>query len=144
MSDQTVFDIIEACFAWRKMGYTAGDYPGLDPEAPMRLFAAIVRDLDHTTAFGEAHLWMTPVEVENYVRERLRVTPVGWTPWVGALVGVETPTRTVMVKKLVELIAFNGMCFGDGPRWRMNMVHLWVEQWINGTAAGLDGVSAWF
>jgi hypothetical protein len=109
----------------------------------MRLFGAILGDLEHTAAFGEAEQWMTPVHVEAYVRERLRLTPTGWAPWVEALAGRGPQTRIDMVNQLVDLIAFNGMCFGDGPRWRVNMLHGWVEQWIQTTAAGPEGVGLW-
>ncbi|KAK0720148.1 hypothetical protein B0H67DRAFT_552379 [Lasiosphaeris hirsuta] len=145
VSDQAVFDIIHARFAWRRMGYIAGDHPGRDPEAPMRLFAAILRDLDHTADLGEARLWMTPTDVEAYVRERLRVTPAGWTPWQEALAGRGQDERRVnMVKKLVWMVAYAGTCFGDGPRWRIDALHALIEKWVEEVAQGPDGVGVWY
>ena len=144
VSDQAVYDIIHARFAWRSKGWIAGDHPGRDPEAPMRLFATILRDLDHTAAFGEAHLWLTPVDVEAYVQHRLRLTPAGWEPWAAALQGRGTAARTGMIRQLVDTIALAGMCFGDGPRFRPDRVTELVELWINGVALGVDGVGFWF
>ncbi|KAK0652580.1 hypothetical protein B0T16DRAFT_454935 [Cercophora newfieldiana] len=143
-SDQTVYDIIHARFTWRTKGWIAGDHPGRDPDGPMRLFAAILQEADHPAAYGEAHLWMTPLEIEAYVQSRLRMTPAGWTPWEEALKGRGDARRIQMVNRLVDLFVLHGMCFGDGPRWRADKVARWTEQWIEQIAVGPAGVGLWF
>ncbi|KAK5656700.1 hypothetical protein OQA88_4246 [Cercophora sp. LCS_1] len=143
VSDQSVHDVIHARFVWRDKGWIAGDHPGRDPELPMKIFAAIVQDLEHTVSFGEAHLWMTPTEVETYVQQRLYVTPAGWLPWAEALNGRGNKSRIQMIRKLIDLIALRGMCFGDGPRWRVNTIGRLVGKWMTETAAGPQGTGAW-
>jgi len=143
-SDILVHDIIHARFTWRTKGWIAGDHPGRDPEAPMRLFAAVLQEADHPAAYGEAHLWMTPVEIQAYVQHRLRMTPAGWAPWREALAGRGDARRIQMVNELVDMFVLNGMCFGDGPRWRADGVARWTEQWVEKTAAGPGGVGVWF
>jgi hypothetical protein len=143
-SEKTIYDILHARFTWRTKGWIAGDHPGRDPDGPMRLFSALLREPDHPAAYGEAHLWMTPVEVEGYLQHRLRMTPAGWAPWAEAIAGRGDARRVQMVNRLVDLFVLNGMCFGDGPRWRADWVAKWTEQWIEEVAAGPAGVGLWF
>ncbi|KAK0618991.1 hypothetical protein B0T14DRAFT_198639 [Immersiella caudata] len=143
-SEKTVYDIIHARFTWRTKGWIAGDHPGRDPEGPMRLFSALLREPDHPAAYGEAHLWMTPVEIEGYLSQRLRMTPAGWVVWKEAIAGRGDTRRIQMLNRLVDLFVLNVMCFGDGPRWRTDWVAKWTEQWIEEVAVGPAGVGLWF
>ncbi|KAK3685195.1 hypothetical protein B0T22DRAFT_517070 [Podospora appendiculata] len=138
VSQQTVHDMIHARFLWRKLGYLAGDHPGRDPDLPVRILAGILREYNRASADGELRSWLTPVDVEALVRVRLGGGPGGgWAPWAAALRGCgggadmeSVAVRVGMVKRLVDMIAEHGVCFGDGPRWRVDLVEGAVDRWM--------------
>ncbi|KAK0629557.1 hypothetical protein B0T17DRAFT_653174 [Bombardia bombarda] len=136
---QTIHDVIDARFVWLRHGFIADDHPGRDPDASLRMFAGLVRE------FGAAALraWMTPVDVEAFVRARLvAMIPGGsdgdgWMPWAEALMGRGDGEKVVGIRRLVGVMAENGVCFGDGPRWRADLVRRWVEWWIGDIEASI-------
>ncbi|KAK1760156.1 hypothetical protein QBC47DRAFT_355367 [Echria macrotheca] len=120
--DRSVYDILHARFVYRSKGWIAGDHPGRDPETPMRLFTAILRETAFASEIGDLASWMTPVDIDGYVQQWLALTPAGWAPWAAALRGGGTPQRVDMVNKLIQAIVMYGQCFGEGPRYRAEHV----------------------
>src|SRR5207244_2187942 len=110
---------------------------------PMRLFAAILRETAFASEIGDLASWMTPVDIDGYVQQRLALTPAGWAPWAAALQGRGTPQRVDMINKLIKAVGMCGQCFGDAPRYRAEHVRYILETWIEGTAAAVEGVGVW-
>ncbi|KAK3377528.1 hypothetical protein B0H63DRAFT_220125 [Podospora didyma] len=139
-TERTLHDLIHARVMWRARGSINGEHPGRDPDAAARLFAGIVSDAEHAAAVGDHALWMTPTEVETFLQTRLQATPGGWQPWAEALreqVGGDE-LRAQLIGKLVRMFAQNSTCFA-GPRWRVDMVQLWIDRWMHEVSNTLPG-----
>ncbi|KAK4211490.1 hypothetical protein QBC37DRAFT_12574 [Rhypophila decipiens] len=96
--------------------------------------------------------WLTPAEIESYVRSRLDA-PVPTTFGGNSPEKIDYSTfetafqsrssnnnsgpkkrderlRASMLKRLVRSIADKGVCFGNSPRWRIDVVSAVVDEWM--------------
>ncbi|KAM7193134.1 hypothetical protein V8F33_008006 [Rhypophila sp. PSN 637] len=106
--------------------------------------------------------WLTPAEIESYVRSRLNAPVPTTFPESSTFGGPPPPNpnspermdystfetafqsrssnsspkkkderlRARMLKRLVRSIASKGVCFGNSPRWRIDVVSAFVDDWM--------------
>ncbi|CAM1507859.1 Fc.00g047070.m01.CDS01 [Cosmosporella sp. VM-42] len=88
-----------------------------------------VRVENEYTQRGEAlDWWKSPKEVESYVKKHME--PNEFAELQAVIEGRGSKAVTARLAPLIETLAKNFVCFGDGPRWNALHVSMVVGAWI--------------
>jgi len=123
--------LAEAQLEFRDNGHIYGDSPVSDRET----VTLLQRDLEAKyAALGkDMSVWMNVMELERHVRQKLGNEAFGrleraiaaYNTRVPGPIGEESlanPEVCMVVRLLIKNLAESYVCFGDGPRWRVDSV----------------------
>ncbi|KAI1141391.1 hypothetical protein F5Y05DRAFT_409946 [Hypoxylon sp. FL0543] len=97
----------------------------LDPSLPHRISAAVGEELERSGVRKDDFL--TPLDVERRLRDRFRDE---YPVFEAALRGQALSAQHVAcMRKLMQIMSRQSICFGDGPRWRPESVDTLANGW---------------
>ncbi|KAI1416384.1 hypothetical protein F5Y13DRAFT_153816 [Hypoxylon sp. FL1857] len=97
----------------------------LDPAMPQRISKALGEELEKSGVSKEDFL--TPLDVERRLRDRFRDE---YPVFEAALRGQALSAQHVAcMRKLMQIMSRQSICFGDGPRWRPESVDTLANGW---------------
>ncbi|KAI0839643.1 hypothetical protein F5Y06DRAFT_11509 [Hypoxylon sp. FL0890] len=103
----------------------------LDPAVPLRISAAVGEELERSGVRKDDFL--TPLDVERRLRDRFRD---GYPIFEAALRGQAVSAQHVAcMRRLMQIMSRQSICFGDGPRWRPESVDTLANGWRTSTGS---------
>jgi hypothetical protein len=110
---------------FRKLGYVDRDHPGNDGGGAMRLHHAVTQDL--SVKGVRLDMFIRVEEVDLFIRRQMGE---GYGAVEAAIAGTGQEQHVSAVRCLVKIIAQRSFCFGDGPRWRADLISDIVRAWM--------------
>lgn len=75
--------------------------------------------------------WLRISDIVDYISSRCGMSSFAQLDTLGGS-GLELDGDSGgLVTRLIEDIALNGVCFGDGPRYRAREVKRVIDEWVN-------------
>ncbi|OTA91933.1 hypothetical protein M434DRAFT_396876 [Hypoxylon sp. CO27-5] len=97
----------------------------LDPAVPLKISAALGEELEKS-GVSKAD-FLTPLDVERRLRDRFRDE---YPVFEAALRGQALSAQHVAcMRRLMQIMSRQSICFGDGPRWRPESVDTLANGW---------------
>ncbi|KAI2628631.1 hypothetical protein GGR54DRAFT_588049, partial [Hypoxylon sp. NC1633] len=97
----------------------------LDSKVPVELSTSMTNELQKVGLRKDDYL--TPLDVERRLRDRFRDEyPIFEAALRGQALAEE---HVACMRKLMQIMSRQSMCFGDGPRWKPESVDTIVEGW---------------
>ncbi|KAI0116025.1 hypothetical protein F4776DRAFT_666601 [Hypoxylon sp. NC0597] len=97
----------------------------LDPAVPLKISAALGEELEKSGVRKDDFL--TPLDVERRLRDRFRDE---YPVFEAALRGQALSAQHVAcMRRLMQIMSRQSICFGDGPRWRPESVDTLANGW---------------
>ncbi|KAK9775609.1 hypothetical protein SCAR479_07716 [Seiridium cardinale] len=117
----------EARLEYRQLGYISSEYASAaDADTGAVMKRRVLED--YMMRGQDASIWLNPFAVE--ARARTVLGPRGFTMFENATRSPEnSPLHTLLATAIETLIA-SFVCFGDGPRWSIQVVDKTFSQWL--------------
>jgi hypothetical protein len=115
--------ILHGRLLFRKQGWIAGDHDGRNADPTKALFSS---PLD---TYGPllTNTYRDASDVENHLREKLGSN---FATFEATLRGQQGVQQTSLMKGLMTVLARSAICFGDGPRWKLDLVGAIANRWM--------------
>ncbi|KAI1377160.1 hypothetical protein F4677DRAFT_444964 [Hypoxylon crocopeplum] len=117
-----ILALAEARLEFRDRGYIEGDNPAGDSDSAKLLFGHVIAD--YTSRGEDTTVWLSPIEVECELRRRLSHSSFSHLEHALQLWDTNQGKGPLaeVVEPLIQRLVCNSICFGDGPRWRIDHV----------------------
>ncbi|GAD96650.1 predicted protein [Paecilomyces variotii No. 5] len=130
---ETMLRRIGARLEYLRTGSLDPDSPLWDMNTSMQLRILVEEDAQRR---GEKMSdWLRIPDIVDYISSRCGVSSFAQLDVLGTASADESgrgaSPRGGLVTKLIEDIAWNGTCFGDGPRYRAREVKEVIDSWVN-------------
>lgn len=114
--------LAEARAEFRDRGYIEGANPAGEVDSAKNLQNLVAEDYE--SRGEDAAGWLTPPDVERYLRNRMSQESFEHLERVLALLdqAYEECPLSLLIRSLIQELARSFVCFGDGPRWQPERV----------------------
>ncbi|KAH6655382.1 hypothetical protein BKA67DRAFT_235138 [Truncatella angustata] len=126
VSDDFMRAMIEARLEYRKLGFISAEYASAaEPDAGRVMRRKVVED--YMKRGENADVWLNPMAVEARAREILGSH--GFTKLKHAAESPNNNAQHTILSSAVNKLIEHYMCFGDGPRWNIEVVDGTFTKW---------------
>ncbi|KAF7542091.1 hypothetical protein G7054_g78 [Neopestalotiopsis clavispora] len=123
--------VLRGRLMYRKQGFMAGDEDLMGSYNPW-LAKALMMTIVQNCAPLERHMLFTAFDVADCLRWELGAAR--FAKLEAALAGTATHSWVSVTRELVRELAFRAVCYGEGPRWRVEHVVDAARRWAIGTS----------